>query len=154
MKKIIPCLWFNGNGQEVIDFYTSVFKNSSITEKVAHGKSSSGKDGELLSAIISLNGEEIMLISSQNNFSFSHVISLFIPCETQAEIDYYWDALKADGGREEMCGWLVDKFGVSWQVIPSVLMKLLSSDDNEKAERVSAAMLQMQKLDIDALKNA
>lgn len=141
MQKITPFLWFDGQAEEAARFYTSVFKNSKLG-----GVSP-------MAASFTLEGLEFTALNGGPRFKFTEAISLYVNCETQGEVDYYWDRL-GEGGQAQQCGWLKDRFGVSWQVIPSVLPKLLSSADQEKAGRAMQAMLQMQKIDIAALQRA
>lgn len=136
-KQIYPCLWFNGNAHEAATFYCSVFKRSAIVSQ------------NNMVTIFEINGTKFMALNAGPEFSFTEAISFVIDCETQAEIDYYWEKLTADGGKESMCGWLEDKYGVSWQVVPVILPKLLS--DPDKAEKVIKAFMKMRKFDIAAL---
>lgn len=137
---IYPCLWFDGQAQEAAKFYCSVFKNSTITA-----------DNQMV-ITFELNGKKFMGLNGGPQFKFNEAVSFVIDCETQDEIDYYWSKLTADGGSEGSCGWLKDKFGVSWQVVPTVLPELLSNP--EKAQRVMQVYMKMKKFDIEALKNA
>ncbi|PJZ52111.1 VOC family protein [Leptospira adleri] len=146
MKKITPFLWFNDNLGEAIDFYISIFPNS----KVEH----ISKNGEkVVSATFHLEGQNFMALDGGPHFTFSPAVSFFVNCETQEEIDEYWEKL-SKGGEPQRCGWLKDKFGLSWQIIPSVLGKFLQNEDREKANRAMQAMLGMNKLDIKTLQNA
>ncbi|TGM58516.1 VOC family protein [Leptospira adleri] len=146
MKKITPFLWFNNNLGEAIDFYISIFPNS----KVEH----ISKNGEkVVSATFHLEGQNFMALDGGPHFTFSPAVSFFVNCETQEEIDEYWEKL-SKGGEPQRCGWLKDKFGLSWQIIPSVLGKFLQNEDREKANRAMQAMLGMNKLDIKTLQNA
>ncbi len=146
MQKITPFLWFDGNVEEIAKFYTSVFKDSAIIS-VSAGQGFS-------SATVRLNNQELVLFTAGPMFKLTEATSLFINVETQEEVDYYWNALIADGGQESRCGWLKDKYGLSWQVIPSVLYKLMGDSDREKANRVMQAMLQMNKIIIPDLQKA
>jgi predicted 3-demethylubiquinone-9 3-methyltransferase (glyoxalase superfamily) len=141
MQKITPFLWYNGNVEDAVAFYTSVFKNSKVLSSNS------------MSAVIELEGQRLNLFNGGPMFKFTEAISLFVSCETQQEVDYYWEHLSA-GGEESRCGWLKDKFGLSWQVVPSVLMKLLWSPDRNKADSVMQTMLKMNKLDISLLQAA
>ncbi len=141
MQKITPFLWFDGQAGEAAKFYTSIFKNSKIINISP------------MSATFELNGQKFMALNGGPQFRFTEAISFFVSCETQKEIDYFWTKLSA-GGEKSRCGWLKDKFGVSWQVIPPILGELLNDDDDEKSNRVMQAMLKMVKLDIKALKRA
>ncbi|WP_259015292.1 VOC family protein [Emticicia fluvialis] len=146
-QKITPFLWFNGNIAEAIELYTSVFKNTKVhyTNKVGD---------KIMNAKFELEGQVLLALDGGPHFAFTPAISMFIDCKTQEEIDYYWDNLIANGGKPSRCGWLVDKFGLSWQVVPDVLGQLLGDPDPAKAQRAMNAMLKMDKLDIEALKKA
>jgi predicted 3-demethylubiquinone-9 3-methyltransferase (glyoxalase superfamily) len=153
MPKITTFLTFDNQAEEAAQLYTSVFKKSKITSSTRYGDAGPGPKGSLMSATISLDGQELMLLNGGPTFRFSQAFSLFVSCETQAEVDEYWEKLSA-GGREVQCGWLTDRFGVSWQVIPSILGRLLSDKDPAKAGRVMRAMLKMVKIDIRGLEEA
>ena len=150
MPKITTFLTFDHQAEDAANLYTSVFKNSRIVSTTRYGDAGPGPKGSLMTATISLDGQELMLLNGGPTFIFSQAISLFVTCETQAEVDDYWSKLTA-GGKEVQCGWLVDKFGVSWQIIPSVLMRLMSDKDAKKAGRVMQAMMKMVKMDIRGL---
>ncbi len=139
---ITPCLWFNHNAQEAMQFYTSIFKDSRIISQ-----------SPLLSTF-ELEGQTLMALNGGPEFPFTEAISLLVSCETQAEVDYYWDSLRAEGGSEVQCGWLKDRFGLSWQIVPSALGRLMSSPDPAQNERVMQAMLKMKKLNIAELERA
>jgi len=153
MQKITPFLWFDDNAGEAIDFYTSVFKNSKVINVRKYNNVAAGSKSDVMTGTIELEGQQFMLLNGGPMFKFTPAISLFINCETQEEVDYYWDKL-SEGGRTDRCGWLQDKFGLSWQVVPSVLGSLLGNKDAAKAKRAMTAMLQMTKLDIAALQQA
>ena len=153
MPKITTFLTFDTQAEDAANFYTSVFKNSKIVSTARYGDAGPGPKGSLMTATISLDGQELMLLNGGPTFRFSEATSLFVTCETQAEVDDYWSKLTA-GGKEVQCGWLVDKFGVSWQIIPSALGELLSDKDARKAGRVMQAMLKMVKIDIEGLRRA
>ena len=153
MPKITTFLTFDHQAEDAANLYTSVFKNSKIVSTTRYGDAGPGPKGSLMTATISLDGQELMLLNGGPTFKFSQATSLFVTCETQAEVDDYWSKLTA-GGKEVQCGWLVDKFGVSWQIIPSVLMKLMSDKDAKKAGRVMQAMMKMVKIDIKGLQEA
>jgi predicted 3-demethylubiquinone-9 3-methyltransferase (glyoxalase superfamily) len=153
MQKITPFLWFNDQAEEAANFYTSIFKNSKISAISRYGEGSPGPVGQVMTLTLELNGQEFMALNGGPVFAFTPAISFFVTCETQAEVDHYWEKLSA-GGEQEQCGWLKDKFGVSWQIVPKVLGELLGDPDPEKAKRVMEAMLKMKKLDIDGLKKA
>ncbi len=153
MQKIITCLWFDNQAEEAARFYTSVFKNSKIDNLSYYGESGPGIKGTVLTATFQLNGQEIMALNGGPEYKFTPAISLFVNCENQEEVDYYWEKL-SEGGEKGPCGWLTDKFGVSWQIVPTVLGVLMSDKDEKKAARVMQAMLQMSKLDIKVLQQA
>ncbi|MDE3039255.1 MAG: VOC family protein [Nitrospirota bacterium] len=141
MNKIIPFLWFDGRAEEAARFYTSIFKNSTI-ERISE-----------MSATFQLDGQKFIALNGGPQFKFTEAISFFVDCRTQDEVDELWEKLSA-GGEPGRCGWLKDKFGVSWQIIPSVLVDMLQDEDEEKSERVMNAMLQMDKIDINGLQLA
>ncbi len=147
MQKIIPFLWFDNNAEEAINFYVSIFKNSKILSTTP------GQNGTIMAATFQLEGQEFYALNGGPMFTFTEAISLFVNCETQEEVDELWAKLSA-GGAESRCGWLKDKFGLSWQIIPTVLGKLMGDKDPVKARRVMDAMLQMGKIDIAALQQA
>jgi len=153
MQKITPFLWFNDNAEEAVKFYTSIFKRSKIGSMSHYGDAGPGPKGSVMSASFQLEGQDFMALNGGPMFTFSPAISFFVNCETQAEVDELWNKL-AEGGEKQPCGWLKDKFGVSWQIIPSVLGPMLGDKDPEKSKRVMHAMLQMGKLEIDKLKQA
>jgi predicted 3-demethylubiquinone-9 3-methyltransferase (glyoxalase superfamily) len=148
MKKITPFLMFDNNAEEAINLYTSLFKNSKITRMTRQGK-----DGPLTSGVFEIDGQEFYAFNGGPYFKFSEGLSLFVNCETQAEVDTLWEKL-SEGGEKSQCGWLKDKFGVSWQIIPSVLGELLGDPDPKKSGQVMQAMLKMTKIDIAALRQA
>jgi predicted 3-demethylubiquinone-9 3-methyltransferase (glyoxalase superfamily) len=153
MQKIHPCLWFDTNAEEAANFYVSIFKNSKITSISHYGEGGPLPKGTVLVVNFNLNGHDFMALNGGPMFQFSPAVSFIVNCDTQAEIDHYWEKL-TEGGKEENCGWLVDKYGVSWQIVPSVLGKLMSSGDPEKSQRVMNALLKMIKLDIKTLEEA
>jgi predicted 3-demethylubiquinone-9 3-methyltransferase (glyoxalase superfamily) len=153
MHKITPCLWFDGKAEDAMNFYTSVFINSKVTNVMRYGDAGPGTKGSVLSMTIELEGEEIMALNGPPMFTFTPAISLFVKCQTQEEVDTYWDKLSA-GGEPQQCGWLKDKFGVSWQIVPTSLGEMLQDKDAEKSKRVMQAMMKMVKLDIETLKRA
>lgn len=152
-KKITTFLTFDGQAEEAVNLYTSVFPNSRIVSERRYGEAGPGAKGSLMTASFELDGQEFMALNGGPSFTFSHGISLFVDCETQEEVDQLWEKL-SEGGEQGQCGWLTDKFGVSWQIIPSVLGELLGNEDPEKANRVMSAMLQMGKIEIDGLRRA
>ena len=147
MQRITPFLWFDGNAEEAMKFYVSIFKNSKIVSTMA------GPDGKVMTGTFELEGQRFMALNGGPQYTFSEAISLFVSCETQAEVDELWSKL-TDGGSESQCGWLKDKFGLSWQIIPSALGRLLGDKDRAKAGRAMQAMLQMKKIDIAKLQQA
>lgn len=153
MQKITPCLWFDNNAEEAVNFYISIFKDSKILNTMYYGEGGHMPVGAVLSITFELNGQEFISLNGGPHYKFTPAISMFVKCESQQEVDHYWEHLMKDG-REERCGWLTDKYGVSWQVVPTVLGEMLRDKDPERAKRVMNAMLQMVKLDIAALKNA
>jgi predicted 3-demethylubiquinone-9 3-methyltransferase (glyoxalase superfamily) len=157
MQRITPCLWFDDNAEEAVTFYTSVFKNSKITGVSRYGdaaaRASGRPAGSVLTMMFVLDGQEFMALNGGPHFKFSPAISLVANCKTQAEIDELWSKLSA-GGKIEQCGWLQDRFGVSWQVVPTVVAEMMQDKDPAKSERVMSAILQMKKLDIQALQHA
>jgi predicted 3-demethylubiquinone-9 3-methyltransferase (glyoxalase superfamily) len=153
MQKITPFLWFDDNAEEAMNFYTSVFKNSKIVNVTRYGEEGPGPSGRLMSATFQLEGQEFMVLNAGPQFKFTEAISFLVDCKTQAEVDELWNTLSA-GGEEAPCGWLKDKFGLSWQIIPTVLNELLNDPDPIKSQKVMKAMLQMKKIDIEKLKQA
>jgi predicted 3-demethylubiquinone-9 3-methyltransferase (glyoxalase superfamily) len=158
MQKITTCLWFDNQAEEAVKLYTSIFKNSKIgtTSRYdeAGSKASGMPVGTVMVITFELEGREFMALNGGPLFKFNESISLIVNCNDQKEVDYYWDKLTSGGGQESMCGWLKDKFGLSWQIVPNELGKLMSSKEPGKAQRVMAEMLKMKKLDINALRNA
>ncbi len=148
MQKITPFLWFDGKAEEAMNFYVSIFKNSKVLSV-----NRAGEAGPVMSVTFQLDGQEFFALNGGPQFKFTEAISLFVNCETQEEVDELWEKL-SEGGEKSRCGWLKDKYGLSWQVIPSVLGKLLQDKDPVKAQRVMGAMLQMDKIDIRALQQA
>lgn len=157
MQKITPHLWFDNNAEEAAKFYTSIFKNSKIIDITYYGKSAaevSGRQkGTIMTVRFVLEGQQFMALNGGPIFKFSPAISFLVSCETQEEVDDLWEKL-SEGGEIEQCGWLKDKFGVSWQIVPNILSEMVQEKDTMKLERVINAMLQMKKLDIQGLKNA
>jgi len=154
MQKITTFLWFNNNAEEAANYYTSIFKNSKIVDVSRYGDAGPGPKGSVMVVKFQLAGQEFTALNGGPQFKFSEAISLVVNCESQQEIDEYWRKLTADGGRESECGWLKDKFGLSWQIVPTELGKLMSAKDPATANRVMQALLQMKKLDIAKLKQA
>jgi len=157
MEKITPCLWFNGKAEEAARFYTSIFKNSRIVTVTRYGEAgaqvSGMPKGSVMTVIFEINRQEFMGLNGGPHFTFSPAISFAVNCETQQEVDEYWRKL-SEGGEPGQCGWLTDKYGVSWQIAPTIMGKLFQGKDTAKTENVMKAMLQMQKLDIKVLQQA
>jgi predicted 3-demethylubiquinone-9 3-methyltransferase (glyoxalase superfamily) len=153
MQKITPFLWFDGNAEEAMNFYVSIFKNSKVLKVTRYGEAGPGPKGTVMSATFQLEGQNFYALNGGPQFKFTPAISFFVNCETQQEVDELWEELSADG-QKERCGWLKDKYGLSWQIIPSALGEMLGDKDPAKATRVMQAMLQMNKIDIQALKQA
>jgi predicted 3-demethylubiquinone-9 3-methyltransferase (glyoxalase superfamily) len=158
MQKITPFLWFDHQAEDATKFYTSIFKNSKIgrilrySEGVA--KATGQPAGSVLTIEFEIEGQKFVALNGRPQFKFNESVSFVVDCETQEEVDYFWEKLTADGGQESQCGWLKDKFGLSWQVVPTVLIDMLHDNDSEKADRVTKAMLQMQKIGIEPLRDA
>ncbi len=153
MPKISPFLWFDNNAEEAMNFYISIFKNSSVLSVSRYPEGAPGLAGEVMVATFQVDGQQIMVLNGGPVFKFNEAISFFVTCDDQAEVDWYWNQLTA-GGEEGQCGWLKDKFGLSWQIVPTGLGVLLSDPDLVKAQRVMQAMLKMQKIDLTGLQNA
>ncbi|TMH65515.1 MAG: VOC family protein [Betaproteobacteria bacterium] len=151
MQKITPFLWFDHQAEEAMHFYTSIFKNSRAGTVQRYGEA--GPKGSVMSVTFELEGQQFFALNGGPHFSFTPAISFFVNCETQQEVDELWEKL-SDSGEKNSCGWLRDKYGVSWQIIPTALGKMLQDKDPEKSTRVMKAMLQMKKIDINALKQA
>jgi predicted 3-demethylubiquinone-9 3-methyltransferase (glyoxalase superfamily) len=159
MQKISPCLWFDDNAEDAVKFYVSIFKNSKVGNVTRYGKEGyeihKKKEGSVMTIDFEIEGQKFLGLNGGPIFRFNEAISFQIYCDTQEEIDYYWEKLTEGGDKNaQVCGWLKDKFGVSWQVVPIAMIKMLQDKDSKKTERVMRAMLQMHKLDIDALTKA
>lgn len=158
MQKITPFLWFDDQAEEAANFYTSLFKNSKIGRIFRNPEEAAEKTGRPVGSVLTIEfeieGQKFVALNGGPLFKFNESVSFVINCETQEEVDYFWEKLTADGGEESACGWLRDKFGLSWQVTPTVLIDMLHDGDEKKSGRVMQAMLQMQKIDIKALKDA
>ena len=158
MPTITPFLWFDANGEEATNFYTAVFKNSkagTVSRYDADTAQAAGiPEGAATTGSFELEGQQFMFLNAGPQFKFNEAISFFVSVETQEEVDYYWEKLTADGGEESQCGWLKDKFGLPWQIVPKKLGELLGDPDHKKAHSVMQAMLKMQKIDIAALQTA
>src|SRR6266581_2052954 len=153
MQKITPFLWFDGKAEEAAQFYVSIFKNSKIVGVSRYGEEGPGPKGRVMVVTFRLDGQEFCALNGGPQFSFSPAISLVVNCETQREIDELWEKL-SDGGEKQRCGWLKDKYGLSWQIIPTALGEMLNDKDAGKSARVMKAMLQMDKIDIKKLKQS
>src|SRR2546425_6828846 len=154
MQKITPFLWFDNNAEQAAEFYVSVFKNSKILNVSRYGDAGPGPKGTVMIVTFQLAGQEFTALNGGPRFKFTEAIAFVVNSQTQEEIDYFWEKLTADGGQESMCGWLKDKFGLSWQIVPTDLPQLMQSGDAKKSERVMQAILQMKKFDIAKLKEA
>lgn len=158
VQKIVPNFWFNRNGEEAVDYYVSIFKNSSVGDKTYYTKSGFDQhhmpEGTVLTIEFKLEGLDFVVLNAGPEFKFNEAISMIVYCDSQEEIDYYWDKLSAGGdANAQICGWLKDRFGVSWQIVPSEFIEMLKDKDREKVERAMAAMMQMKKLDINKLRD-
>jgi predicted 3-demethylubiquinone-9 3-methyltransferase (glyoxalase superfamily) len=153
MQKITPFLWFDGKAEEAMNFYVSLFEDSKVESISRYGEAGPGPKGTVMSVTFQLAGQKFMALNAGPEFKFTPAISFFVNCETQEEVDRLWEKL-SEGGQIQQCGWLQDKFGLSWQIVPSILGKLLNDPDPAKAARVMKAMLQMKKIDIEGLKRA
>jgi predicted 3-demethylubiquinone-9 3-methyltransferase (glyoxalase superfamily) len=158
MQKITPFLWFDGEAEEAAKFYVSVFKNSKVGKIARYDEEAARKTGRAAGSVLTvefeLDGERFVALNGGPQFRFNESVSFVVNCETQEEIDYYWEKLSASGGETNKCGWLKDKFGLSWQVTPIVLGEMLADPDSAKSQRVMKAMMGMEKLDISALRKA
>jgi len=152
-QKITPFLWFNDNAEEAVNFYTSVFKDSKLGSVTRYGDAGPGPKGSVMIATFEINGQEFIALNGGPIFQFTEAVSFVVNCETQEEVDELWEKLSA-GGEESQCGWLKDKYGLSWQIVPYVLIELINDKDPERSRRVTQAMLKMTKIDIAALKKA
>ena len=158
MQKITPFLWFDHQAEEAAKFYTSVFKNSKVGKILRYDEASAKAAGRPVGSVLTIEfeieGQKFTALNGGPDFKFNESISFVVNCDTQKEVDYFWEKLTADGGQESQCGWLKDKFGLSWQVTPTVLIEMLHDKDAKKSERVMNAMMQMQKIDIEKLQAA
>jgi predicted 3-demethylubiquinone-9 3-methyltransferase (glyoxalase superfamily) len=153
MQKITPFLWFDNQAEEAAHFYTSIFKNSKIGKISRYGDAGPGPKGSVMVASFELNGQEFIALNGGPQFKFTEAISFVVNCETQDEVDHYWEKL-SEGGKKSQCGWLKDKFGLSWQVVPTALGKLMSDPNPDTSKRLMQAMLQMTKIEIATLERA
>ena len=154
MQRITPMLWYDDAAEEAAEFYCSIFKNSKVTGKSSYGEAGPGPKGQAMIVTFELDGQEFTALNGGPRFPFTEAISLVVNCKDQKEIDDYWDKLIAGGGQAVQCGWLKDKFGVSWQVVPTIISELMSDEDPPKRDRVMAAVMKMVKPDIAAMKAA
>ena len=154
MPKITPFLWYADQAEAAANLYVSIFPNSRITRLARHGKAGPGPEGQVMTVEFELDGEAFIALNGGPHFQFTEAVSFSVDCKDQAEIDHYWDRLIADGGKPSQCGWLKDRFGLSWQIVPSVLPQLLGDADPAKARRATQAMMKMVKLDIAELRRA
>jgi predicted 3-demethylubiquinone-9 3-methyltransferase (glyoxalase superfamily) len=153
MQKITPFLWFDGKAEEAANFYTSIFKNAKIVDTMRYGEAGPGKKGSVMLVTFDLDGQRFTALNGGPQFKFTPAISFFVNCQTQNEVDEFWDKLSA-GGKTNQCGWLTDKFGVTWQIVPSALGEMLGGKNPKKSKNVMQAMFKMEKLDIARLKQA
>jgi len=153
MQKITPFLWFDNNAEEAANFYVSIFKNSKVFNIARYGDAGPGPKGTVLTVNFEIDGQKFIALNGGPQFKFTEAVSFVVNCETQEEIDYFWEKLSA-GGEKSQCGWLKDKYGLSWQVVPTILGELMGGNDAERSNRVMQAILQMQKLEIEPLKRA
>jgi predicted 3-demethylubiquinone-9 3-methyltransferase (glyoxalase superfamily) len=155
MQRITPFLWFDDQAEAAANFYISVFKNSKITGTSHYtGEEPSGQKGSVMTVSFELDGQEFVALNGGPRFKFTEAVSFVVNCETQEEIDYYWERLTADGGEEVQCGWLADKFGLSWQVVPTKIREWMEDKDPARTQRVMHAVMQMKKLDMAAMQRA
>jgi predicted 3-demethylubiquinone-9 3-methyltransferase (glyoxalase superfamily) len=153
MQKITPCLWYDNQAEEAALFYTSIFKNSKILQTTRYTELGPGQPGSVMVVYFQLEGQDFIALNGGPVFNFTPAISLSVDCKSQAEVDQLWQSLTA-GGEESQCGWLIDRYGVSWQIVPSELVEMMNDQDPEKVKRATAAMFQMKKLDIAAVRQA
>jgi predicted 3-demethylubiquinone-9 3-methyltransferase (glyoxalase superfamily) len=154
MQKITPFLWFDNQAEEAANFYVSIFKNSKVTGLSRYGDTGPGPKGSVMVAEFELDGQQFSALNGGPQFKFTEAISLMVNCESQEEVDYFWEKLAEGGGQEVECGWLKDKYGLAWQITPTKLIEYLKDDDQEKVDRVMAAMMKMKKIDIAMLVRA
>lgn len=153
MPSITPCLWFDNQGEDAAAFYTSLFENSRIVDVARYGEAGPGPAGEVMTVVFELDGRRFTALNGGPLFKFNEAVSFQVDCRDQEEVDRLWNCL-TDGGEESQCGWLKDRYGVSWQIVPAVLGRLLGSPETDKAQRAMQAMLQMKKIEIDVLQKA
>ena len=154
MQKISPFLWFDDQAEEAVNFYTSIFKNSKISNVTRYGEVGPGPKDSVMTVAFRLEGQEFMALNGGPHFKFTEAISFVVKCKTQEEVDDLWEKLSEGGGEKIQCGWLKDKYGVSWQIVPTILGEMISDPDPAKSQRVMEAMLKMKKIDIEGLRKA
>jgi len=154
MPKIVPCLWMDDRIEEAVNFYVSVFGDARIIKTDGYSDAGPGQKGKVMTVEFEIEGQRFMALNGGPIFKFNEAVSFVVNCKTQAEVDYFWEKLTADGGQESQCAWLKDKYGLSWQIVPEALQRYLADPDRTKANRVMEAMLKMQKIDISALDRA
>ena len=153
MQKITPCLWFDTQGEEAANFYTTVFENSRILDVARYGPAGPGPEGTVMTVTFELDGQKFVALNGGPHFTFNEATSFQVSCETQDEVDYFWSRL-SEGGEEGPCGWLKDRYGLSWQIVPTALLELVGDPDTDKSQAAMQAMLGMCKIDIEALRRA
>ena len=153
MPKINPCLWFNDQAEEAVNFYVSLFQNSKVINVARYGDGGPRPKGTVMTVVFQLNGQEFVALNGGPHFKFTEAVSFVVNCETQEEVDRFWEKL-SEGGKKDRCGWLKDKYGLSWQIVPTILGELITDKDPRKAERVMQAIEKMDKLQIEGLKRA
>jgi len=153
IQKITPFLWFNSQAEDAANFYASIFKDSEIKKIINYGEAGPAPPGSVMTVSFEIEGQKFTALNGVQDIEFNQAISFVVNCESQAEVDYYWEKL-TDGGEEQVCGWLKDRFGVSWQVVPIIMIEMMDDPDPEKAKRVIEAMLKMVKIDIETLRKA
>lgn len=153
MQKITPFLWFDNNAEEALNFYTSIFRNAKISQTTRYPAGAPGPEGQMMTASFELEGQEFVALNGGPQFKFTEAVSFVVNCDTQEEIDFFWEKL-SEGGTIQQCGWLKDRFGLSWQIVPRILGSLVSDGDPARSQRVMSALMQMVKLDIGALQKA
>lgn len=154
MKKMSTCLWFDKNAEEAVKFYASIFKGTKILKVARYGKNMPGPEGQVMTVTFRMLGQDFMALNGGPIFKFNESVSLMVNCETQKEVDTYWKKLTASGGQESQCGWLKDKYGLSWQVVPSIVGKYVADKNPKKSQAVMEAIMKMRKLDIKQLQAA
>jgi len=154
MQKINPFLWYDTQAEAAANFYVSIFKNSKVLNVARYGEAGPGPKGSAMTVEFELEGQKFVALNGGPHFKFTEAVSFVVNCATQEEVDYFWEKLLDGGGKESQCGWLKDKYGLSWQIVPTVLPELLQDKDPEKANRVMQAMMKMVKIDIETLKRA